>query len=232
MDIYRTEEEQIAAVQGWWKRRGPAVVTGIVLVLVAFLGWRLIAAQNLKSSEAAFIQFDRLVEAIDQARVGERLSEKDTQVLDTTVITEAELLFETHAKHTYSHLGALMVAKHHVNAKRWSQARDMLQWAIDQKPSRALALITKARLAQVHLQLGDYEPALAILDSETNLAGFEGMYQGLRGDIHVQQGDLDAARAAYEKALQVTDGTDLSLKIKLDDLTESAFVNADVNAER
>ena len=53
MDVYRTEEEQIAAIKGWWQRNGVAVVVAALLAIGAYAGWTWYQHDRLERSLAA-----------------------------------------------------------------------------------------------------------------------------------------------------------------------------------
>jgi predicted negative regulator of RcsB-dependent stress response len=76
------------------------------------------------------------------------------------------------------------------------------------------------RLARILLDSGDKEAALALLTVKDR-AGFEAEYEELKGDVHVSQGQREAARAAYREALKYLPSESPYapiLKMKLDDL--------------
>jgi hypothetical protein len=83
-----------------------------------------------------------------------------------------------------------------------------------------LAMVARLRLARVLAYREQYQEALALLD--VPMPGqFAGRIAEIRGDIHVELGETDAARTAYLEAL-VTPGAELLdrnfLQMKLADL--------------
>ncbi len=216
MDIYRTEEEQIVAIQNWWKNYGSAIVWGVILSLALIAGWRMYAAKSTEASEAAFTGFMNVQEAF-QAAIGKE--EGSTE--DKTVLTEAQKLFDQYDDHAYAHLAALMLAKHHVNLSRWEEAAQVLQSTLSSDPPDSIRILVKSRFARILAYQKKYDEAVDILQSESDLNDFTAIYQELLGDIYLEQGETEKARAAYQKALLESDDETGVLKMKLDDLAIS-----------
>lgn len=95
--------------------------------------------------------------------------------------------------------------------------------AIVDKPANAtLAEVARQRLAQVLAAQGKVDDALKLLEGDSDKA-FLASREELKGDLLVQQGRADDARAAYEKETKATLSDEAAvggLQIKLDDLAK------------
>ena len=81
------------------------------------------------------------------------------------------------------------------------------------------------RLARVEVELGEYDQAIAILDKITE-EGFVVKANQIKGSVYLKQGKTDAARNAFQAAVDASEGRiDPILQLQLDDL---AVAKADV----
>lgn len=96
-----------------------------------------------------------------------------------------------------------------------------LKWVLSAKPEAATEQLARLRLARVLTAQKAYGDALAQLSPEP-AAAFISEYAEARGDVLKLQGDLDAARTAFEKALAATDPQQqeryMLLQMKVNDL--------------
>ena len=109
-----------------------------------------------------------------------------------------------------------------------------LKWVLSAKPDAATEQLARLRLARVLTAQKAYPDALAQLSPEPATA-FTAEYAEARGDILKSQGDLEAARTAYEKALAATDPQQqerfMLLQMKVDDLKVDSAAPAAAAAE-
>ena len=56
MEIYETEEEQVAALKDWWKENGTSVITGVIAAVLIVAGWNFWQShQKDKMSQASTV---------------------------------------------------------------------------------------------------------------------------------------------------------------------------------
>jgi predicted negative regulator of RcsB-dependent stress response len=95
---------------------------------------------------------------------------------------------------------------------------------VDNPHDPALASLARLRLAQVLFQQNKADEALKQLDGDAG--SYAALYDQLRGDIKLSQGDRAAARAAYQQALGALSADEAvsrdGLQRKLDDLADAA----------
>jgi predicted negative regulator of RcsB-dependent stress response len=99
----------------------------------------------------------------------------------------------------YAAFAALQLAQLSYTQGEKDAARAHLQWAMDNAPDKALAELARLRLAQLLIDMQQWDEASALVAGAGEMMA--GDFAVLRGDIARQQGDADAARAAYREAL-------------------------------
>lgn len=188
MAVYDLEEqEQIAALRGWWKQYG-GWASGILLVVaLAWLGWygwqSYLKSQNAEAS--------RLFLALQQAS-----AQQDTN----RVKQVAGELVNQYPRSQFSALGALLAANSLDAAGDAKSAEAQLNWVADNGKD-ALRGVARLRLAGIQMDQKDYDGALKTL-SDKAPAGFAARYDAARGDVYAAQGKTVEARASYDAALK------------------------------
>ncbi len=209
MAIYDTEEEQVEALQRWWKANAQAVIFGIIAGLCMILAgnyWK--SYQNDKRLQASDL-YSELLEADgkDQSEQVEKLSKQLAVQFGSSAYAHYAALFEAKAK---IQLGDLITAKA-IFEKIIAEADDSLKH------------VARLRLISLMLATGEYEQGLKLI-AETNAAsmtGFMSNYEELKGDLYTALDRPDEARTAYQNALR--DGSQSPLlQFKLDDLTAAS----------
>lgn len=191
MENYKTEEEQLEALKNWWKENGQSLVVGVAIALAGFFGWQAWDGHQQSQDEQASALYQSLLDADGQAQL-------DPNQTDTAKHLAAKIKSD-HGSSAYAALAGLFNAKYAAKDGDWAAAETELAWVLEQKPSEAMALQTRYRLAQVQLELGKHSEALNSL-SVADAAGFAGRFAELRGDVQLAAGDNVAALAAYRSA--------------------------------
>ncbi|MBB5212129.1 YfgM family protein [Microbulbifer hydrolyticus] len=193
MADHLTEEEQIESLKRWWKENGTGIVTGVVLALAGYFGWQWWQGKERGEAEAASNVYQGFVEALS-ANEGK----PDNKQL-TTAQSLARELKDDYAKRIYAAQASLQLAALAAEKNDLETAAKELQWVVDNSDDDALTLLAKRRLAAVKAARGETNEALELLKGDVP-PSFAALYAETRGDILVQQGDKDAARAAYQEA--------------------------------
>jgi len=200
---YATEEQQVEALKSWWKSNGNAVIFGTVLGLAGLVGFRYYNASQLTSQEELSAAYDTVVT---------ELSENGLAAKATT-----QTFIDANSGNAYATLTALQLAAEAVKKQDFAEAETQLSWVATNSNQASILPIAKLRLARVQAQLANFDDALATLEKIT-LDTFASKKAEVQGDIYVQQGDLNAARSAYETALAGIGANTQLLQLKLDDL--------------
>lgn len=213
----RTEEEQLEALKKWWKENGRSIVVAIAVAVAAVLGWQGWQKYHEKQATEASALYQNLVQSV----VIELDENPDPQL--QRIMHLGNQLKENHAKSTYSHYAALMLARAAVQVQNYDQALAELDWVIERAKEEDLKRVASIRKARVLVAVNQPEQARAVLTAITPGA-FTALYYEVLGDIAVQQGDFDAAMAAYDQALAAAEDqpTRPVLQMKRDDLMRGA----------
>jgi predicted negative regulator of RcsB-dependent stress response len=209
----KTEEEQVEALKRWWKENGKSLVLTIAVSIGGVLSWNAYQDHQANQAETASVYFQQLMISSPAGQLNE------SQIAE--VRYNSELLKTEFDASTYAQFGALMLARVEVQEGNLTAAAAELQWVIEQQGDAEINALATIRLAKLLGAQGQYDKALALLvdgDDAWQLGRLE-----VRGDLLVAQGELDAARVAYEKASVLADTNGASnplLGLKLDNLAQ------------
>src|SRR5262245_62675544 len=116
------EQEQLAALKGWWADNGTKVLTAILVVALAGAGWQGWRVWNAKQAAEAGTLFETLVKAI---QANDAKSLRDT----------GGALAEGYPRSPYASMGALAMARYYVEKNDLKAARAQLQWVVERAPT-------------------------------------------------------------------------------------------------
>lgn len=205
MELYETEEQQVEALQKWWKENSTASLIGLGIGIAVILGWNQWQDHKKEQLSKASAVYDQLLKNVNENKVSD---------IDT-VATKLKSEFGSTEYATYS---LLLQAKTKVEAGDLAGAKELLQGLANQ--STDLSQLAKLRLVRLFLATGEYEKGLQLIGQvdQKSAAGFSDNYDELVGDLYVALDRIDEARTSYEKALRNGYQSPL-LQFKLDDLT-------------
>ncbi len=207
VDIYASEEEQVAAIKKWWKENGTSVILGIVIGSAALFGWRAWQGQVTAKGENASMTFSQL----------------ESQLVDEKAedaVATGKMLMEEYATTPYASFAALKLAKVAVEADDQETAASHLQWIIDNGNPEEIKQTAIMRLAKLRLSADNPDSAwllISTIDETTTLSS----YHELKGDILLAQGKHEEAKNAYLQAVALSPsgpGSNKFLEMKMDDL--------------
>ena len=224
MSVHLSEEEQLEVLKRWWKDYGKTVIIAVLVAVVGYFGYTTWQDQKRQKAEKASEVYEQLLK-LTNAEPGKTLTDSDK----ATIAHLAGELKGGNSKSMYAHSAAFFLAKLAVEDNKLDVAVSELKWVLSAKPEAATEQLARLRLARVLTAQKVYADALAQLSPEP-AAAFTSEYAEARGDILKLQGDLDAARTAYEKALAATDPQQqeryMLLQMKVDDLKVDSPVPA------
>ncbi|MFI3180397.1 MAG: tetratricopeptide repeat protein [Methylococcales bacterium] len=205
MELYETEEQQVEALQKWWKENSTASLIGLGIGIAVILGWNQWQDHKKEQLSKASAVYDQLLKNVNENKVSDI----------ETVATKLKSEFGSTEYATYS---LLLQAKTQVEAGDLAGAKELLQGLANQ--SIDLSQLAKLRLVRLFLATGEYEKGLQLIGQvdQKSAAGFSDNYDELVGDLYVALDRIDEARTSYEKALRNGYQSPL-LQFKLDDLT-------------
>jgi predicted negative regulator of RcsB-dependent stress response len=217
---YGSDEEQVEALKRWWNDNGTSLLVGVVIVLVAFFGVRQWQASQADTSGAASDLYQQIADVA---------LNKMTATVTEDELLAAQAVYNTlkteHADSIYTRYAALAIARFHVEHEELDMAAAELQWILDNpklgllsEADEELFLTARLRLARVKLAQGMAQEALDLIQA-VEPGEFLGSYAEVEGDALLELGQLDDARAAYERALaNIETGNPVLLQLKLQDL--------------
>ena len=206
------EDDQLGELKDWWQRNGKPLLTGGLLALVVVFGWQAWHKYQSNQSQGASILYQQLLETT----LTPSGQPDAAQVADL-----ANKLKNEYSGSAYAQFGGLFVAKVAVDSGKLDDAANELKIIVDKPANATLGEIARQRLAQVLAAQNKVDEALKLLEGDSDKA-FLASREELKGDLLVQQGRTDDARAAYEKAkAALSDEAAVGgLQIKLDDLAK------------
>ena len=111
------------------------------------------------------------------------------------------------------------MAKYLFDAGSYSQALAVIKPLINNSSS-VIANTASLRAASIHLQLGQHNQALSLLEGKSE-DGFSGLVYNLMGDIYLDLSNRSKAQKYYRLAIDnIAENSNLTqlIQIKLDDL--------------
>ena len=212
MEIYDSEEEQVAALKRWWKANGQSIIIGLIVGVLVIVGWN-----YWKSS-----QQEKILAA--SALYGELLVAEEANKIES-VQKISEQLTENYASTPYATYAALFQAKNSVQSGDLETAKKILEKVIT-KADAELKNVARIRLIRLNLASGEYEQGLQLIAEvdPSTAQGFTADYEELTGDLYVALERNGEARTAYQNALRQEAASPL-VQFKLDDISAPEIIN-------
>lgn len=208
----RSEDEQLDAIKRWWKENGTSLIAGAALAAAGVFGWHAWQDYQAGKAEAASVRYQQLVSlAAGNELEGDQLSEAREMVDE--IVSE-------HDDSLYAELALLLDARLAVHQGELESAADSLSQVAESSSRRYVQSLAWLRLARIAIASDDPERALELLDEPITEA-LAAQQANSRGDAHMALGDNDAARDAWQNALELAQQQDQPLygvQFKLDDL--------------
>ena len=201
-----TEDEQVENLKKWLRENGGAIVIGIVLGVGGLFGYRGWVDHQENQAMEASTHYEQLLAALEQSDGAQLQSSFDA-------------LQDGHEKTEYFQLARLVKARFHVNEQEFEEAAAQLEQVVGSAGNSPISLVARTRLADLQIQLQQYDAALATLSFDFP-AQFEARVEELRGDTFFFTGEKERAAEAYRKAQVAVPGPASAefLQQKLQDL--------------
>jgi predicted negative regulator of RcsB-dependent stress response len=196
---YLTEQEQIQQLKSWVKQYGLTVLAGILIAVLITSGWQFWQNYRYRILTHASGVYDEMLAMRAQNNVHE------------TVI-QANKLITHYPKTTYAVMAAMVLARNAVMEKNYPEAIKQLNWAKDHSKNSSISEIARIRIARIMITQKQYHAALDTLNTIDDNT-FIGMVDEVRGDAYLAQNNVEAARKAYQLALQELPNADVSRPI-------------------
>lgn len=182
------DNAELATARRWWQNNaGPAIV-GIIVGIVLIGGWYGYDWYQTRQSTEAAKLYAQVATGIQADNVTGGL------------VNEVDRLQDDYSGTPYAAAGAMSLARYYVQQDAFDKARQRLTWAHENANDAGIRAIAGVRAARVEWAQNNAGAALALLDDD-HPASFDALYNELAGDIHMAQGDRNAAHKAYQSAL-------------------------------
>jgi predicted negative regulator of RcsB-dependent stress response len=217
-DLYDTHE-QGERVKNWLRENGSAIVMGLVLAFGLMFGFKQWQSWETSNRQQASAEYQTMVDLIE------------VENMDAAV-PNYEVLKSEFPKSSYTSMASMMMAKARLKAGQSELAVSALTHAMNNAKPDPVRVVARERLARVKLSMGDTTAAMALLNEAPSELGFEALFDEIRGDIHLANGETDLAIQSYQASLAALDegvGNRQLLTIKLEAL--GASTEQDVNME-
>ena len=188
MNEYETEEQQIEALKKWWKENGTSLVIGLLVGVTALFGWRYYTEnKNVHAMQASDMYM--------QVLQGVALNAVNDQTLDIH-----NNLINKFADTPYAALSSLALAKSEYDKGNAEAAAAQLELAAKYADDETIVQIANLRLVSLYIEQQKYDEASVLLKASHDKA-YDARYEELSGDLYAAKGDVELARAAYDKAI-------------------------------
>ncbi len=190
------EQEQIDEFKAWWKQHGNKVIWGVTAFLVIVGGGRAWQTWSYNQASEASMMFDGAVQA---ASMDDLKSTKSV----TAQIMENQAWYQLGGK-AYAAPAAWLAGRVNLENGDLKSARAQYEYALEHATDDGVEQLARLRLAAIRFEDKDLPGALSLLEAAFDPA-FQGLAAQLKGDILIEQGKTEEARAAYKLALEKSD---------------------------
>jgi len=207
VEIY-DPKEQGEVVKKWLSENGSAIVMGLVIAFGGLFGFKQWQSWQESNRQQASAEFEVMAELLVEGQLDAAMS-------------NFQNLQDNYSRSPYTSMAALQMARARLDGNQADLAIGLYEFVMENGYPKALAVIARARLARVLLEQGSTDEALAVLQAESNIIGFESRYAEIRGDIYQAQGNVDESIVAYQEALdtlEAGEGDRATLVLKLESL--------------
>ena len=183
------EQEQLDALQQFWRSYGRIVMAVVLAVVVGFGSTKWWEYQNRTEAHSASATFNKLeaVQTVEDIDLISSLSEE--------IISE-------YGDTYYADLARLNLAKTEVDVGNSDGAIKLLRGVVDDSRDSSLVALARLRLAALYVMTEQFDLAMSALDGDAD-AAMSGLFADIRGDIYAAQDLHDEARGAYQEALSL-----------------------------
>jgi len=179
-----SDEEQFDSLKSFAKKYGSAMISGILIALIA--------KRNLASSQTETAKVQQLM---DEANAS-----ADNPNALTSVTASADKIVKDDINSVQAIQTQFVLAKLAYEKQDYAAAEKALKKVENSKvKDEGLIQVVKLRLADAQLAQNKYDEALKTLSGNVDPA-FKATVEELRGDIFVAKKDVDSAKKAYQAA--------------------------------
>lgn len=185
-----SDDEQLDNLKSFSKKYGSAIISGILIALIAFFGWEYWQKKTLAESQTATAKVQQLMDSAKSAH-GDAFSQ---------LSTAADSIMKEAPDSPQAIQAQLVMAKLAYDKADYASAEKALKKVENVKAGDdGLIQIVKLRLAYAQLAQKKYDEALKTLEAVTDPA-FKATADEARGDVYVAKNDIENAKKVYQSA--------------------------------
>lgn len=187
-----SDDEQLDSLKSFAKKYGSAMISGILIALIAFFGWQYWQKKTLAEQQMNTAKVQQLM---DDARAAEGNPDAFSQLSATADKIVKEAPHSAQAIQTQ-----FLMAKLAYDQQDFAAAEKALKKVENSKvKDQGLVQLVKLRLAYAQLAQKKYDQAIQSLAAVTDPA-FKATADEARGDVYVAKNDRENAKKAYQSA--------------------------------
>lgn len=185
------EDDYIERARELWRRYQFSVYVGLAMVLATIIGFTL---SHSAYDEERRVVNEQLYVLMDSADDGQL---EDAQAAHNALADNEEFP-------ELGNLGAFVLSSLHFYAGDYAAAAAVLQRPLEDSADDGLRQLAALRIAEVHIADGENGEAVELLnDHMPDLGRLRIMFEERIGDAEFNAGNVEAAREAYERAIEL-----------------------------
>ncbi|WOE30424.1 MULTISPECIES: YfgM family protein [unclassified Acinetobacter] len=186
------EESQLDHLKSFAKKYGSAIVSGILIALIAFFGWQWWQKKNLAESQTNTARVQQLMDEATTAETNPNIYQQ--------LVATADKIVKEAPDSAQAIQTQLVMAKIAFDKADYAAAEKALKRVENSKvDDEGLVGLVKLRLGYAQLAQKKYNDALQSLSAVT-LPAYKAMVEEARGDVYFAKNDIPNAKKAYLSA--------------------------------
>ena len=183
------EQESLDQLKAWWEKWGTAVLSVITVGCLAFAAWNGWNWYQRYQGSKATIAYVQLQNAFVQGDA-------------KNVVSIADGLMKEYPGNVFAGLAGFYRAAEAQRQKKPDEARQALNWIINESGRPEYETAARVRLAGIELDAGKADAALSVLTAAKPLEADAVSFNDRLGDVYFALKRYGEAKAAWEKALK------------------------------
>ena len=187
-----TDEEQLDGLKSFFKKYGSAMLSGILIALIAFFGWEYWQKKALAENQVRTAKVQQLA---DDAKAA-----AGNPTAYAALVAASDKLVKEDPDSIHAIESQFIMARAAYDKGDYATAERELKKVENSKlKDNGVLQIVKLRLANTQLAQKKYDEALKTLEGVTEPA-FKATAEEEKGDIYVAKNDIENAKKAYQAA--------------------------------
>lgn len=185
---YRTDEEQLERIKGWWGKYGNILLYSLVILFATVYGYKAWNDRQVGLLEKSSSLYTRAMDAYSDGK-------------DSEFSAISNQLMQDFPNSVYTDFIRMLQAKQATDKGDIEKALGLLRATQKQARQASVANIASYRLARLYFSNGQYDDAAKQIEKLQG-TDFAFLSHEINGDILAANGDYAAAKKEYETALQ------------------------------